>query len=62
MWMAFEVNDDRCSDISEQEAQRKAGSAYFLIYQLVGYQGMLSWESLNEQAVGSYLDIDVERS
>jgi len=55
--MAFDkVNDDRCSDISEQEAQRRAGSAYFLIYQLAGYQGMFSWESLNEQAVGSYLD------
>ncbi|CAL1163139.1 unnamed protein product [Cladocopium goreaui] len=53
--LQLHVNDDRCSDISEQEAQRRAGSAYFLIYQLAGYQGMFSWESLNEQAVGRQL-------
>eukprot|EP00435_Cladocopium_sp_Y103_P054378 s671_g17.t1 len=50
-----EVNDDCYSNISEEEAQRKAGSAYLLVYQLAGYQGLISWESLNEHAIGRQL-------
>ena len=49
------MNDDRCSVISEQDAQRKAGSAYLLVYELAGFEGSCSWDALNAQADSSTL-------
>ncbi|CAL1168896.1 unnamed protein product [Cladocopium goreaui] len=49
------VNNDHCSVASEQEVKEKAGLAYLLVYELAGYQGTVSWESLNEHAVSRKL-------
>ena len=50
------MNDDRCSVISEQDAQHKAGSAYLLVYELAGFEGSCSWDALNAQADSSTLE------
>ena len=49
----YEINDAMVREIHSQEAARRAGDAYLLVYELVSYQGFVALESLTSVQTSS---------